>query len=294
METRPADNASPQNDWYTVFPSLEDFARAVEKETNTPLDFKPIMKLHTDFLQSADNYLLLNVKQFSGGAEENDFLFLSRDKAYILTNHPPRYFATAEFAEVLRMPFGKSTILAFIVLNRLMGNHKKRFEELLERVQILEETFEHREYHDLVFQFERFDDRLEEFHDLMLRLQESRFKEVQTRYIAFDYGVLITESLSLQGRCRRRLTLLQELRQDHELQSTEELNRRIIKLNDVVRKLTALTVILMMPTLVASHFGMNFVFMPELKIAWAYPAVIIVQLVLMAIGAFIFRKIGWL
>ena len=76
--------------------------------------------------------------------------------------------------------------------------------------------------------------------------------------------------------------------------ATEELNQRIVKLNDVVKKLTAVTVILMLPTLIASHFGMNFVNMPELKSAWGYPSVIISQVLLMGAGIMIFRKIGWL
>ncbi len=67
-----------------------------------------------------------------------------------------------------------------------------------------------------------------------------------------------------------------------------------LKLNDAVKKLTALTVILMLPTLIASHFGMNFAFMPELNLWWAYPAVVVFQIVFMGIGFAIFRKIGWL
>jgi len=78
------------------------------------------------------------------------------------------------------------------------------------------------------------------------------------------------------------------------MRTTEELNERIVKLNDVVKKLTAITVILMLPTLIASHFGMNFAYMPELKMAWAYPAVIFFQIVFMGIGFLLFRRIGWL
>jgi magnesium transporter len=98
----------------------------------------------------------------------------------------------------------------------------------------------------------------------------------------------------LQARCRRRLTTIKDLRQDHEMKATEELNSKIVKLNDVLKKLTSITVILMLPTLIASHFGMNFVHMPELRIAWVYPAVIAAQVVIMAVFFFIFKKIEWL
>lgn len=51
---------------------------------------------------------------------------------------------------------------------------------------------------------------------------------------------------------------------DFSIRASEDLNKRILKLNNVVTRLTAVTVIFMLPTLIASHFGMNFQFMPEL------------------------------
>jgi magnesium transporter len=78
------------------------------------------------------------------------------------------------------------------------------------------------------------------------------------------------------------------------MQATEELNKKIVRMNDILKKLTSITVILMLPTLIASHFGMNFVHMPELAIWWVYPAVIAAQLLIMGIFFAIFKKIGWL
>lgn len=88
--------------------------------------------------------------------------------------------------------------------------------------------------------------------------------------------------------------MLKDVMRDHELQVTMELNRRIERLNDVVKRLTAITVLLMVPTLIASHFGMNFAYMPELKIPWVYPFVVGFQIVIVGVGIYIFRKIGWL
>jgi magnesium transporter len=87
--------------------------------------------------------------------------------------------------------------------------------------------------------------------------------------------------------------VLRDLRQDYETEATSGLNKKIAKLNDVVRKLTAIIVILMIPTLIASHFGMNFTHMPELAVPWAYPAVIVFQVILLGAGIYIFHKIDW-
>ena len=139
--------------------------------------------------------------------------------------------------------------MTFIILDKVLDRHKQHLDSFIKIVLQLEDEFDHAKYRDVSVGFERLDDRLEEFHDLLLRLQERHYKQVDTQLISFDYGVLIAESLSLQGRCRRRLENLRVLRQEHDTRATEELNQRIIKLNDVVKTLTAVTVILMLPTL---------------------------------------------
>jgi len=64
-------------------------------------------------------------------------------------------------------------------------------------------------------------------------------------------------------------------------------------LNQIVKRLTAVTVLLMVPTLIAGIYGMNFFFMPELELAYGYPAVLIGMLVtVIGLGWFFWRK-GW-
>jgi magnesium transporter len=88
--------------------------------------------------------------------------------------------------------------------------------------------------------------------------------------------------------------MLKDIAHENEMKVTIELNRRIERLNDIVKRLTALTVILMIPTLIASHFGMNFVYMPELRMPLAYPVVIISQIAVIASVVFILKSIRWL
>ena len=288
-------NSGPicQTNGFWVFDNLDTLAKAVTEATGITFDFTSVTALLSDFLESTEQYLLLNIKSYNG-EEADNLLFLTGDKAFLFSKRPPNIEAYKPFAEVCTKSYGRSTVLAFLTLNNVMVNYKKRLEHLINLTKELEQTFDSKMYRDLNFEFEQLNDRLEEFHDLLLRLQETHYKEVETRYISFDYTVLIAESSSLLDRCQRRANVPKELARDNELQVTTELNKRIEKLNDVVKKLTAITVILMLPTLIASHFGMNFAFMPELKIWWAYPAVIGGQVIIMGIGYFLFRKIGWL
>lgn len=70
-----------------------------------------------------------------------------------------------------------------------------------------------------------------------------------------------------------------------------ELNQ---KMNNVMKVLTCISTIFLPLTFLAGIYGMNFEYMPELKIPWAYPAL---WFLFVAVGAFLlilFRKKRWL
>jgi len=63
-------------------------------------------------------------------------------------------------------------------------------------------------------------------------------------------------------------------------------------LNDVMKQLTLISIILMIPTLIASLFGMNVPNLME-NSAWAMPAILMGSLLLSIIGVILFRKRQW-
>jgi magnesium transporter len=66
------------------------------------------------------------------------------------------------------------------------------------------------------------------------------------------------------------------------------------RLNAVMRVLTVITTIFMPLSFIASIYGMNFEYMPELKSQWGYPAVLAVM-ALVGVGMlFVFRSKRWL
>ncbi len=64
-------------------------------------------------------------------------------------------------------------------------------------------------------------------------------------------------------------------------------------LNAIMKRLTAFTVILMVPTLIAGVYGMNFHFMPELSWPLGYPLALGVMLLAMVGSALFFRARDW-
>jgi magnesium transporter len=64
-------------------------------------------------------------------------------------------------------------------------------------------------------------------------------------------------------------------------------------LNEVIKVLTVVSAILMVPTLIASIYGMNFKFMPELSWTFGYPLVLLTMLGMMLLLYAYFRKKRW-
>jgi len=61
-------------------------------------------------------------------------------------------------------------------------------------------------------------------------------------------------------------------------------------LNNVMRRLTSITIILMVPTLIASIYGMNVEKLPFAKEVWAFPIIMVLSVVLTILAVFALRR----
>jgi magnesium transporter len=62
----------------------------------------------------------------------------------------------------------------------------------------------------------------------------------------------------------------------------------------IIKTFSVVSVALMPPTLIASVYGMNFEFMPELKQVWGYPAALVLMVVSALLPILYFKRKGWL
>lgn len=67
-----------------------------------------------------------------------------------------------------------------------------------------------------------------------------------------------------------------------------------INQNKIVRLFSVASVALLPPTLIASIYGMNFQFMPELNWAWGYPYALVLMALSVGIPFLVFWRKGWL
>lgn len=66
------------------------------------------------------------------------------------------------------------------------------------------------------------------------------------------------------------------------------------RLNEIMKTLTIIATIMMPLTLIASIYGMNFRFMPELSHRYAYPTVIGIMFIIAVVMLFYFKRRKWL
>ena len=67
-----------------------------------------------------------------------------------------------------------------------------------------------------------------------------------------------------------------------------------INQNNIIKIFSVASVALLPPTLIASIYGMNFKFMPELDQTWGYPFALVLMLASVAAPFIYFRRKGWL
>ncbi|HEX2741614.1 MAG TPA: CorA family divalent cation transporter, partial [Rubrobacter sp.] len=67
-----------------------------------------------------------------------------------------------------------------------------------------------------------------------------------------------------------------------------------VQLNEQSRRISAWAAIIAVPTVIASIYGMNFRYMPELYLRFAYPVVVLVMVASCVVLYAVFKRIGWL
>jgi magnesium transporter len=72
------------------------------------------------------------------------------------------------------------------------------------------------------------------------------------------------------------------------------LNNLSIEQNKVIKIFTVMSVIFLPPTLIASIYGMNFRYLPELNLSYGYPLALGLIVISAILPIFIFKKKGWL
>ncbi len=161
--------------------------------------------------------------------------------------------------------------------------------------------------------------RLEEYEKVILRSTSNMIvvRLQRGRRLLLQYRNAITRMNEMIGRMARGNLMFVDQAEvayfrdvhDHTIQALEQIDQLTVetnnllelhfamtnaRLNEVMRRLTALSTIILPATFITSWYGMNFENMPELKLWFSYPLLIVIVLSLVAVLLIYFRRRGWL
>ena len=178
--------------------------------------------------------------------------------------------------------------LLFLTFNMLIVNFSDTLELLEDRMQELSEEITNKIEND---HFERIQSLRRLAYSLKKILRALSYIGLQM--LCNENEVLVKKKLFLFRNLDTRFRKLYDFSENVYGLSTELLNTYDSKItqrtNDIVNKLTFITLVFAPLTLITGIYGMNFHFMPELHLPWAYPATLMGMLVI-SIGIYCLLK----
>jgi magnesium transporter len=125
---------------------------------------------------------------------------------------------------------------------------------------------------------------------VLARQEDPLFERRVALYLrdVYDHAVRVTDTIDLyQG-------LLNSAQQSYLALVSNNLTQVSNGLSQVMKTLTALTLMLIVPTLIAGIYGMNFESMPELAWPFGYPFALGLMAASAAALFLVFKRKGWL
>jgi len=273
-----------------VFTDLNKFNQEVKKR-DLDVDVGALLTFTGNYVKELPEGLIMKLVDYED--EPSKIMIFFKKTTVVYSCKLILHEELESYEDVLAKPHGLTTVIGLLLLTQVVESFKKKRDRLVESYKSLEVNFDENLHRELTRQYQEYYDRLEDLSDLMLKLEERGIPQIETNIASFDYSILLAEANNLFDRARMRIGMLKDLAFGYEMRVTRQLNQRVEVLSDVVKRLTAITVVLMVPNIIAGHFGMNFRFMPELDIPWAYPVVVLGQILISVTILLIFRKKKW-
>jgi len=272
--------------------NFDDFAKKA-RAMGISSDLKALLTLDIIFYEEYEDYIIISLTDFD--AQPNKILVLSEQQSLVypeIVNTKHQLYSTKAKREESREP----TVTAFIVLRKVLSNYTAHFEKLKGQIDHATDSLDVEEIEEVDKKLKKFWDVIHDFESLLIELEEkSTMKLVDPEIVGYDYDVLLAKTTHLADRVRGARKEISISRNKCEVKASAELNKRIERLTNVMKTLTAVTILLMIPNIVSSHFGQNFQYS---FIPWATPYgelfSIVVSVIPMIIAFAIMRVKGFI
>lgn len=274
-----------------IYSNFDEFSK-VAQEMGVKDDLQALLSLNLVFFERYDEYSIVSVRDYSDAP--NNVLVLSKDKTILYSEKKITERDFRLFKYTVQKAYGESTALTLLVLKEVLASYAKYFEKINSLIDSFSSVKDSEGIEQTAVDLRKLTVNVEDFQNLLYTLEDRKVREFRTEYLEYDYDLILARTRHLLGRCRSHLQELRDVRSEIELKNAYQFNLRLEELTKIMKRLTGLTVLFMIPTLIASFYGMNFVFMPELAHPLGYPGVIVVMASATLLTAFWMHRKGWL
>ncbi len=234
-----------------IFIDIEEFKKQVSKLT-FDININDLVNLDFAFFESHDKYALISIPDYSENPE--NMILMSKDYCYVCSN---KNFNNYEkyFKDILKKPYGESTIITLVLLKNILKNYSQQFEKIRIQMNSLDLNPELEKIESSGRDLRGLTDRFEELVRLIITLKEKEVKEFDTSLITFEYDILNAEARYWLERCRSHVYRIASLRTKSEMQSNRELNATMKRLTVIMTFLTIVGIIVSVPGTIGAIFG---------------------------------------
>lgn len=272
---------------YKIFTDFNEFSKELQ-EAGLKIDIEELTILNHNFLQTYNHFTILSVVDYD--KEPSNIIVLSPKDTFLYTKKIVDKQRLKQFNNILGKKHGDSTVMTFLVLQAVLNNYKSEFEEIRNHLIQLERTLEINKIEEEGIRLRKLIDRLEDFVDIVIKLEERDLAEFDSKLIKYDYNILTAESKYWLERCRSNMYRIASLRTKCDIKSNSELNERITKLTVIMTFLTITSIVIAIPGTIGAIFGI-----PALSNAYfeGHNSLLVITLIIATLLSILFGYLYW-
>jgi magnesium transporter len=274
---------------------FDDFEKLQEKakEFGITSDLAKLRELDILFYEVYEDYMIISFVAFE--SKLNKVVVLSKNYSLVFPSSAAELKRVKIGRMKTRSKYLESTMCSYAIIKKAIENYTSHFDDIRKRMNSLENgNVEIDALDDIERKTRRFRELMEDLLGFMIKIEEKEIPFINVQAFPFEFDLLRAEAQHLNDRATNIRREVDIMRNRWDMRQTVELNKRLEKLTDIMKKLTALTVLFMIPNIISGHFGMNFRYMPELFMPEAYPAMILFTVLSVSVAVILFRKWEWL
>ncbi len=288
-----------------TFTNFEDFRKKAQ-EIGVGVNLSELFQLDIVFLESFGDYIIISLKDYASENQEDSEgkLLVVSDNILILGNQNSllysrsKSFGDKDYAlfkrTLLQQQDGESTVLAYLTLREALNSYVQAFNAIDQKIDDLEKNYVTEDGEETAVRLRKLTNRVEDYSNLLIALEERKIQQVNASSISYDYALLKSHAQHLLDRCRNHLNQLREVQREAELKLLKERERQFKELSALMRKFTAFVILLFVVFLLAVNFQLAAEYIKNAGITEQYPSFLTLELAVIAVLVFYFKRKNWI